>query len=102
MKSPYAARALAAPIAAHFVLVGRIIEQIGKLRLRNGVGSGMIKLACNDSGWFAVRSRNVTDDPVTGSMSVSGVALPALSCQVWKCCVSVGPILSRIRKTSRL
>ena len=30
--------------------------------------------------------------------SVSGGALPALSCQVWKCMVSVGPMLSRMRK----
>jgi hypothetical protein len=27
-------------------------------------------------------------------------ALPALSCQVWKCVVSLGPMLSRIRKTT--
>src|SRR6266567_9053854 len=29
-------------------------------------------------------------------------ALPALSCQVWKCPISEPPILSRIRKTSKL
>jgi hypothetical protein len=32
--------------------------------------------------------------------SVSGGALPALSCQVWKCIVSVGPMLRRTRSTS--
>ena len=32
--------------------------------------------------------------------SVSGGALPALSNHVWKCAVSVGPMLSRIRRTS--
>jgi hypothetical protein len=58
------------------------MEQIGNFLLRNGVGSGMIRLACNDSGWPMVRSWNVTVAPVTGSTSVSGVALPALSCQV--------------------
>jgi hypothetical protein len=31
-----------------------------------------------------------------------GGALPALSCQAWKCAVSVGAMLSRIRKTSTL
>jgi len=29
-------------------------------------------------------------------------ALPALSCQVWKCMISDPPILSSIRRTSRL
>ena len=37
--------------------------------------------------------------PVVGS--VSGRALPALSCQVWKCMISEPPMLSRIRNTSR-
>jgi hypothetical protein len=36
--------------------------------------------------------------PVIGS--VSGGAFPALSCQVWKCIVSVGPILSKMRNAS--
>ena len=36
--------------------------------------------------------------PVVGS--VSGGAFPALSCHVWKCMVSVGPMLSGIRSTS--
>jgi hypothetical protein len=76
MKSPSAARALTAPAAAPLVLVGRTIEQIGNLLLRNGQGSGIIRLACNDSGWLVVRSRNVTVDPVFGSVSVNGVALP--------------------------
>jgi hypothetical protein len=39
-----AVRNFAAPIAAPFVPVGRTIEQTGKLRLRNMVGSGMIRL----------------------------------------------------------
>ncbi len=49
MKSPSAVRALAAPIAAPFVSVGRIIEQIGNFRLRNGHGSGMIRLSFSNS-----------------------------------------------------
>jgi hypothetical protein len=32
--------------------------------------------------------------------SVSGGPLPALSLQVWKCIVSVGPMLSTTRSTS--
>ena len=38
--------------------------------------------------------------PVTGSTAVRGGALPATSDQVWKCMVSVGPMLIRIRNTS--
>src|SRR6516164_10774419 len=109
MKSPSAESAFTAPIAAPFVLVGRIIEQIGNL-LRNGHGSGMIRLAWNVSGWLKWRSKKVTSELFTGSWTVNGgkpggpiglvFALPALSCQVWKCIVSVGPILKRILKTS--
>ncbi len=78
---------------------------------RKWVGSGMIKLDCkvspfNDSGslspWASPKVVKVTVDLLIGSTSVKGVALPALSCQVWKCMVSLGPMLSRILKTSRL
>src|ERR1700719_618357 len=110
MKSPSSVRLLTAPIAAFFVSVGRIIEQLGKVLLRNGHGSGMIRLACNVSGWSKWRSKNVTDELFTESKTVNGgfpggplgfvFALPALSCHVWKCMVSVGPMLSRILKTS--
>src|SRR5256885_148029 len=48
------------------------------------------------------RSGNVTVLLFTGSNAVTCGALPALSCQVWKCIVSVGPILIRIRNTSTL
>src|SRR5215469_14260436 len=98
MKSPSAVKAAAAPIAAPFVAVGRIIEQIGNFRLRNGVGSGMIRLACvvsvaaPPSAGVKWRSRNVTSELFTGSWTVNGglaggpfgfvFALPALSCQV--------------------
>src|SRR5256885_6012962 len=52
----------------------------------------MIKFVCVDSP-SALRSGNTR--PLVGS--VSGGALPALSCQVWKCIASVGPMLSRMR-----
>src|ERR1700746_2892034 len=104
MKRPMFVRNVRAPIAAPSVLVGRMIETIGRLLSRNGHGSGMIRLVWKSSppngGEF--RSGNVTDTPVTGSTAVKGGALPALSDQVWKCIVSVGPILMRIRRTSRL
>ena len=67
MKSPSPARELNAPIAASVVSVGRITEQIGKLRFRNGHGSGMIRLACFVSGWPKCRSKNVTSELLTGS-----------------------------------
>src|SRR6516165_2024650 len=102
MKSPSAESAFTAPIAAPLVLVGRIIEQIGNLRLRNGVGSGMIRLACvvsvaaPPSAGVKWRSKKVTVEPFPfgggKSVTVNGLlaggpfgfvfALPALSCQV--------------------
>ena len=50
LNSPSSVRPLTAPIAAPFVSVGRIIEQLGKVLLRNGHGSGMIRFACNVCG----------------------------------------------------
>ena len=75
-----------------------MIEHFGNLRFRNTVGSGMIRLVWNSSppNGGALRSGNTS--PLVGS--VSGGALPALSLQVWKCIVSVGPMLSRTRSTS--
>ena len=66
-----------AVIAAAAVSVGRMIETIGNLRSRKIVGSGMIRLVWVSSP-SAFRSGKVS--PVVGS--VSGRALPALSCQV--------------------
>ena len=72
-----------------------MIEQIGNLRSRKTVGSGMIRFVCSNSpSTVQVGERKA----VVGS--VNGGALPALSCQVWKCIVSVGPMLSRMRSTS--
>jgi len=59
-------------------------------------GSGSV------SRWAALNVEKVTVELFTGSTSVKGVELPALSCQVWKCMVARGPMLSRILKTSRL
>src|SRR6267154_6553889 len=101
MKSPMSVRNLRAPLAAPSVFVGRMIETMGRLRLRNGHGSGMIKFFLKSS-LVTSRSGNVTDTPVTGSTAVKGGALPTLSDQVWKCMVSVGPMLIRIRSTSTL
>jgi anti-anti-sigma factor len=94
-------RNFAAPIAAPIVPVGRTIEQTGKLRLRNIVGSGMIRLVLKSSppkgGALRFGKTNVVSFG-----SVKGGALPALSCQVWKCIASVGPMLTTIRRTSTL
>src|SRR5579862_3625642 len=101
MNRPSAVSALTAPIAAPTVSVGRMMEHTGNVRLRNGHGSGMIRLVWKISppNGVELRSGN-TRLGLVGS--VKGGALPALSCQVWKCAVSVGPILRRIRKTSEL
>ena len=101
MKSPMAVRNCSAPMAAPSVFVGRMIETMGRLRSRNGHGSGMIR-ALSKSSFSTSKSGNVTETPVTGSTAVRGGALPATSDQVWKCMVSVGPMLIRIRSTSTL
>src|ERR1700704_4487927 len=103
MKSPIEVRKLTTLIATPFVSVGRMIEQGGSLRLRNGQGSGMIRLVWKSSPpkGDALRLGNVRLPNVSGASGVE-TALPALSCQVWKCWVSVGPMLSRIRKTTGL
>src|SRR5690242_9058458 len=49
MKSPMAVRKLRAPIAAPFVPVGRMMEHTGNDGLRNGQGSGMIRLVLKSS-----------------------------------------------------
>ena len=98
MKSPSAVRAFAAPIAAPSVLVGRMIEQTGNFRSRNTVGSGMIRLVWKSSPPNGGAFRSGNSRPLVGSLSAG--ALPALSIHVWKCIVSVGPMLSRIRRTS--
>ena len=82
MKSPILVKKFSAPIATPAVLVGRMIETIGRLVSRNGHGSGMIRFVWKSSppngGEF--RSGNVTDTPVTGSITFgNGGALPALS-----------------------
>jgi len=81
MKSPISVKNRRAPMAAPWVFVGRMIETIGRLRSRNGHGSGMIKLLFRSS-LATLKSGNVTETPVIGSTAVSGGALPALSDQV--------------------
>src|SRR5437667_7018835 len=49
MNRPMSVKNLSAPIATPFVWVGRMIEHLGSLRLRNGQGSGMIRLVSNSS-----------------------------------------------------
>src|SRR3954452_10944795 len=66
LNSPIAVRNVAAPTAAPSVLVGRMIEQIGNLRSRKLVGSGMIRLGLNSGPRF-FRSGKVS--PVLGSVS---------------------------------
>src|ERR1017187_966777 len=104
MKRPICVKNLTTPMAIPFVSVGRITEHRGSLRLINGHGSGMIRLVWKRSppngGEF--RSGKVTETLVTGSTAVSGGAFPALSDHVWKCIVSVGPMLMRIVRTSTL
>src|ERR1700758_2890444 len=84
MKSPMAVRKFTTPMAMPFVSVGRMIEHGGSLRLRNGHGSGMIRLVWKSSppNGAEFRSGKVTDTPVTGSTAVKGGAFPALSDQV--------------------
>src|SRR6266478_2295179 len=81
MKSPMAVRNLRAAIAAPAVLVGRIMEHTGRLRLKNIVGSGMIRFVWKSSPprGEALRSGNTS---VESLGSINGGALPALSCQV--------------------
>src|SRR5579863_8501453 len=79
-----------------------MIEQGGNFRLRKGQGSGMMRFACSDSGRLVESCWKETFEPVIGSTSETVNTLPALSCHVWKCAVSVGPMLSRMRNTSLL
>ena len=102
MNNPIAVKNFTTPIATPFVSVGRMIEQTGRLRLRKGQGSGMMRFVWKVSP-PKLRSGNVK--LFVGSVSgASGAetALPALSDQVWKCIVSVGPMLRSIRRTSAL
>src|SRR5262249_56459312 len=89
-----------APKTLLSVETGRMIEHTGRLGSRNGHGSGMIRLVWKSSPPNGGLLRSGKVSPVLGS--VRGGALPALSCHVSKCMGSLAPILSRIRKTSRL
>src|SRR5580704_16420331 len=112
MNSPLALRpatACCAPKIFVEIETGRMIETGGNLRLRNGHGSGMIRLVWKSSRpngdgagkGGTLRFGNTRVPSVRGASGVE-TPLPALSCQVWKWEVSVGPMLSRIRKTTGL
>src|SRR5881394_3485845 len=105
MKRPIAVRNESAAAAAPRVSVGRMIEHRGSLRLRNGHGSGRIRLVVKSSPPNGGEFRSGKVSPLVGSVNgASGddTAAPALSDQVWKCIVSVGPMLIRMRSTSTL
>src|ERR1700730_4326277 len=97
VKRPLAARPVTAATAPK-VTIGRMIEHGGKFRLRNGHGSGMIRLVWNRCPPNGGALRLGKTSPFVGA--VRGGALPALSCQVWKWEVSVGPMLRRMSNTS--
>ena len=80
LKSPVAVGKEVAPVAAPFVSVGRMIEQTRNFRSRNMVGSGMIRLVWKSSPPNGGLFRSGNTNPLVGS--VSGGAMPALSCQV--------------------
>src|SRR6266481_1615644 len=97
MNNPSAVSALAAPIAAPLVWVGRMIEHTGNFRLRNGHGSGMIRLVWKSSPPKGGALRSGKTNPFVGSVRAG--ALPALSSQVWKWAVSVGFFLNNMPTT---
>src|SRR5205823_14798341 len=87
--------------------VGRIMETGPSFAFRNNVGSGMIRLVWKSSAGLTLVPLGFGSTPLfrfgnERSPSVIFVALPALSCHVWKCIISDPPILNRTRKTSKL
>ena len=64
MNSPMSVRNFSAPIAAPLVAVGRTIEHAGSFRLKNIVGSGMIRLVWNSSppSGDELRSGNTSEE----------------------------------------
>src|SRR6516165_6948051 len=105
MINPISVSNFTTPMATPFVSLGRMIEHTGRLRLRKGHGSGMIRFVWKVSLPKGAELRSGNGKPFVGSVSgASGVetALPALSDQVSKFMVSVGPILRSIRRTSAL
>ena len=81
MNSPSAVKALSAAIAAPRVSVGRMIETIGNVRLRNMVGSGMIRLVWNPSPPNGGALRSGNDQPIGGvgqRRRIAGFVVPRL------------------------
>ena len=78
MNSPSAIKPLTARAAAPSVSVGRMIEQVGNLRLRKMVGSGMIRLVWSQ---FAVGVEVGEHQPVRGigqGRRIAGFVVPGL------------------------
>ena len=98
---PSAVRARTAPMAAPWVSVGAndrahreaAAKEDGGL-WHDQVGLEVFVPVERRDGRFGNTS------PLVGS--VTGSMLPALSCHTWKCMVSVGPMLSKMRNTSTL
>jgi hypothetical protein len=68
MKSPIAVKKLTTPIATPVVSVGRIMEQTGSARLRNGHGSGIMRLVWNSSPPKGAELRSGKVSPLVGSV----------------------------------
>src|SRR5262249_20174053 len=68
MKSPMSVKSLTTPIATPAVWVGRIMEHTGRLRSRNGQGSGMIKLVWKVSPPNGAELRSGNVRPLVGSL----------------------------------
>src|SRR5437868_15112222 len=99
MNSPMSVKNLTTAMAIPFVSVGRIMEHMGRSLLRKGHGSGIIKLVWKVSPPNGAELRSGNVSPLVGSVKGARgweTALPALSDQVGKCIVSVGPMLIRI------
>ena len=81
MNRPISFKNLTTPIAAPLVSVGRTIEHVGSFRLKNMVGSGMIRLVWNSSppSGGELRSGKTKEESFG---SVRAGAFPALSLQV--------------------
>jgi len=70
MKSPMSVKNLTTPMATPFVSVGRMIETVGSARLRNGHGSGMIRLVVKSSPPNDAEFRSGKVNPLVGSVRV--------------------------------
>jgi hypothetical protein len=105
MKSPTDDRKLTTFMAIPLVSVGRMMEHAGSLRLKNGHGSGMMRLGRNSSppngGEFrsGKDDRDVSHEICCGEgRSVAGVVGTRFESALFRW----GPMLMRIRRTSTI